>query len=152
MNTNEWSSDATITIVKTTLPDRIKATRQKLGWSQARLASEAGVSQSTIGNIESGFRQRPRELVSIAQALGVSPEWLETGRTQNKLLELVQQGSAADVASVRGAVEFLAAFAAQQRPTLRKNLGNLLVELLEHPDDPSVVEQTVADIERFFKE
>lgn len=63
-----------------------------------------------------------------------------------------QSTSAPDVASVRGAVEFLAAFAAQQRPTLRKNLGNLLVELVEHPDDPSVVEQTIADIERFFRE
>lgn len=151
MNTNEMSSDERITFVKNTLSDRIKATRQKLGWSQAHLAAEAGISQSTIGNIESGFRQRPRELVSIAQALGVSPEWLETGKTQNALLELVQRGSAPDVASVRGAVEFLAAFAAQQRPTLRKNLANLLVELVEHPDDPSVVEQTIADIERFYK-
>lgn len=53
---------------------------------------------------------------------------------------------------MRGAVEFLAAFAARQRPTLRKNLGNLLVELVEHPDGPIVVEQTIADIERFFKE
>ena len=133
-----------------TLADRIKATRQKLGWSQAHLAAEAGISQSTIGNIESGFRQRPRELISIAQALSVSPEWLETGKSTNMLLTLVQQGSAPDVASVRGAVEFLAAVAAQQRPTLRKNLGNLLVELVEHPDDAAVVEQTIADIERFY--
>lgn len=136
-----------------TLADRIKATRQKLGWSQAHLAAEAGISQSTIGNIESGFRQRPRELVSIAQALGVSPEWLETGKTPtpNRLLELVRKDPAPDMASVRGAVEFLAAVAAQQRPTLRKNLGNLLVELIEHPDDPAVVEQTIRDIERFYK-
>ena len=51
----------------------------------------------------------------------------------------------------RAPVEFIARVTAQQRPTLRKNLGNLLADLVEHPDDPALIEQTVADIERFFK-
>ncbi|WP_409327441.1 helix-turn-helix domain-containing protein [Variovorax atrisoli] len=59
---------------------RIGEQRCEIGWSQVRLADEAGVKQSAIGNIESGLRQRPRELVSIARALRVSPEWLETGK------------------------------------------------------------------------
>lgn len=134
-----------------TIAERVKAVRQELGWSQVQLAEEVGVSQSSIGNIESGFRQRPRELVSIARALRVSPEWLETGkgpRTERAPLTLV----GADVEpTVRALVEYLASIAAQQRPTLRKNLGNLLVELVEHPDDAAVVEQTIADIERFYK-
>ena len=39
-----------------------------------------------------------------------------------------------------------------QRPVLRpwSALGNLLVDLVEHPDDPDVIEQTITDIERFF--
>jgi transcriptional regulator with XRE-family HTH domain len=47
--------------------------------SQQDIATAAGVSQSTIGNIEAGERKRPRELLRIAAALGVSPVWLETG-------------------------------------------------------------------------
>lgn len=133
-----------------TIAERVKAIRQELGWSQVQLAEEVGVSQSSIGNIESGVRQRPRELVSLARALRVSPEWLETGkgpRTERAPLALV--GSNAQP-SVRVLVEYLAEIAAQQRPTLRKNLANLLVDLIEHPDDTGLVEQTIADIERFF--
>lgn len=133
-----------------TIAERVKAVRQELGWSQVQLAEEVGVSQSSIGNIESGFRQRPRELVSIAKALRVSPEWLETGkgpRTERASLKLV--GADAEP-SVRALVEHLANIAAQQRPTLRKNLGNLLVDLVENPEDTALIEQTVADIERFF--
>lgn len=133
-----------------TIAERIKAVRQELGWSQVQLAEEVGVSQSSIGNIESGFRQRPRELVSIAKALRVSPEWLETGKgpkIEGASLRLVS-GDAGP--SVRMLVEHLAEIAAQQRPTLRKNLANLLVDLIEHPEDTALIEQTIADIERFF--
>lgn len=128
------------------ISSRIKEARTALGWSQVRLAEEAGVTQSSIANIESGQRKRPRELVSIARALRVSPAWLETGRSPKGSLELV----GADVApSVRSLVECLAEIAAQQRPTLRKHLGNLLVDLVEHPEDMALVEQTVVEIKRF---
>lgn len=131
-----------------TIGSRIKEARSALDWSQVQLADEAGVTQSAIGNIESGLRQRPRELVSIAKALRVSPEWLETGkgpRTERASLKLVGVEP-----SVRALVEYLAGIAAQQRPTLRKNLANLLVDLIEHPEDTALVEQTIADMERFL--
>ena len=135
------------------IADRVKAVRQELGWNQVELAEQVGVSQSTIGNIESGQRKRPRELLSIAKALGVTPEWLETGKgsrtgdPERAPLRLVEN----EPQSARAAVEFIARVAALQRPTLRKNLGNLLVDLVEHPDDPALIEQTITDIERFFK-
>ncbi len=44
----------------------------------------AGVTQSTIGNIEAGLRKSPRELLAIAAAVKVSPEWLKTGRGERK--------------------------------------------------------------------
>lgn len=62
-----------------TLRQRLKAARDEAGLTQPELAARAGVAQSTIGNIEAGTRKRPRELLSIAAALGVNPEWLETG-------------------------------------------------------------------------
>lgn len=54
--------------------------RDKRKLTQPQLASLAHVSQGTIGNIESGARKRPRDLVGIARALNVSPDWLDTGR------------------------------------------------------------------------
>lgn len=128
---------------------RLKALRQEKGWSQLQLAEAAGVSQSAIGNIESGQRKRPRDLVSIGAALGVSAEWLETGKSESERPPLRLVG-ADQPPTVRDVVEQLAAIARKERPTLRKNLGNLLVELVEHPDDPDVIEQTITDIERFF--
>jgi SOS-response transcriptional repressor LexA len=68
-----------ITSVKT-LGQRIKEVRTELRMSQSVLAKAAGVATSTIGNLESGIRDKPREIVSIAKVLGVNAAWLETGR------------------------------------------------------------------------
>lgn len=69
-----------ITDVKT-LANRIKESRERLKLTQAELAKASGVSQGTIGNLESGIRKSAREILSIAAALGVSPQWLVTGKT-----------------------------------------------------------------------
>jgi len=63
-----------------TLANRLREARAKAGLSQAKLAKLAGVSQSTIANIESGIRFEPQKAVQIARALGVSAEWLIEGR------------------------------------------------------------------------
>lgn len=63
-----------------TLAKRLKEARTRLDISQAKLAKMAGVSQSTIANIESGTRFEPQKVVQIARALGVSAEWLIEGR------------------------------------------------------------------------
>ncbi len=62
-----------------TIAERTKIARERIGLKQDELAKKAGVSQGTIANIEGGFRKRPREIVSIAKALGVDPVWLESG-------------------------------------------------------------------------
>lgn len=77
-NTNVMQEQVAITPVKE-LSERVVWARARLGISQEQLAAKAGVSQGTIGNIESGIRKKPRELVSIANALGVRPEWLSSG-------------------------------------------------------------------------
>lgn len=69
----------TITPVKT-IAERMRAARERAGLTQPALAQRANVSQGTIGNIESGLRKRPRDLLAIAAALHVSPLWLETGQ------------------------------------------------------------------------
>lgn len=63
-----------------TLADRVTASRIELDLSQAALAGLAKVSAGTIGNIEAGSRKNPRELLAIARALKVEPEWLKSGK------------------------------------------------------------------------
>jgi len=48
--------------------------------TQDRLAELAGVSQSTIGNLESGARQTARKLATIAAVLEVNALWLAEGK------------------------------------------------------------------------
>ncbi|WP_322070953.1 XRE family transcriptional regulator [Paraburkholderia bannensis] len=64
-----------------TLADRLKSSREDAGLSQTLLARRAGVSQSTVANIESGRNQSSKHLLPIAEALGVRIEWLTTGKS-----------------------------------------------------------------------
>lgn len=87
-NTNVLQAAGLITFVNQedeeellrTLGGRVKWARMQRQLSQAALGKAAGVSQSTIGNIEAGIRNKPRELLSIAAALEASPAWLEAGK------------------------------------------------------------------------
>lgn len=68
-----------ITNVKT-ISERLKHARERRGWTQGKLAVTAGLSQGTIGNIESGARQAKASLIAIAEALGVNYKWLAEGQ------------------------------------------------------------------------
>lgn len=68
-----------ITVVNT-LAERLRWARDQRGLTQGQLAKRSGVSQGTIGNVESGIRDKPRELLKIARALQASPDWLESGK------------------------------------------------------------------------
>lgn len=144
-----------ITDVKS-IADRVKEARQKLGWSQARLAKEAGVSQGTIGNIESGVRKQPRELLSLASALNVSPNWLESGKGPESPNSGAPKGepvqgsfSMGDTTSVftqdgrdpmqsmptiGATILHLAALMAAINPMGRKSIAPLLASIAEQPD------------------
>ena len=57
-----------------TIGERIRELRSAIGISQAELADKVGMTQTGIASIESGTVSRPRRIVEIARALGVSPE------------------------------------------------------------------------------
>lgn len=62
-----------------TIGDRCRQARHKRGYSQKELSVRAGVSESVIGNVETGIRHSIRKLTAVANALQVNPHWLATG-------------------------------------------------------------------------
>ncbi|AIR90561.1 repressor [Pseudomonas cremoricolorata] len=73
-------------MTKTTeaLKDRVLSKRIELGLSQQQLADRARVSQVTIQHLESGRNSSSKKLYEIASALGVTAEWLASGKTDNR--------------------------------------------------------------------
>jgi transcriptional regulator with XRE-family HTH domain len=60
---------------------RLRAARERRGWSREALAFKAGISWSAIAQIESGRRRnaRPGTLSALADALGVNLDYLVRG-------------------------------------------------------------------------
>lgn len=64
------------------LGERIASLRSRLGWSQAELARRLNISPSAVGMYEQGRREPSVDmLVSLSRTLGVSMDFLLTGRT-----------------------------------------------------------------------
>ena len=62
-----------------TFGSRLRQARLRLNWTQKKLAEASGLSQSAIGNYESGQRSSSRALLRLAEALNVDPQWLDRG-------------------------------------------------------------------------
>ena len=65
-----------------TFGERVKAARGAAGLTQVQLAAKAGIGQSAISSIEGGSSKwtRGANLLRLAAALDVDPDWLETGK------------------------------------------------------------------------
>ncbi|OYD24722.1 LexA family transcriptional repressor [Oceanimonas baumannii] len=64
-----------------TINDRISARRHKLNLSQEELAKRIGITRVSVSKWESGLNQpKGRYLNQLASALGVTVEWLLTGK------------------------------------------------------------------------
>lgn len=65
---------------------RIALLRVEKGWSQAELAKRIGVSTSAVGMYEQGRREPSLALlVCLAQTLGVTTDYLLTGKCNTLL-------------------------------------------------------------------
>ncbi|WP_129240032.1 helix-turn-helix domain-containing protein [Achromobacter veterisilvae] len=64
-----------------TFSHRLRNARMLQGWTQKDLAVASNLSQSAIGNYESGQRRQPSSgaLIKLTRALCVNPMWLSTG-------------------------------------------------------------------------
>ncbi|RZZ81426.1 XRE family transcriptional regulator [Pseudoxanthomonas winnipegensis] len=63
-----------------TIGSRVRAEREAQKMSRQDLSARTGVGYSTLAELERGGMQNTTKLRLIADALGVSQEWLETGR------------------------------------------------------------------------
>lgn len=77
---------------------RVAYARKYRSLTQKELASRAGIAQSSLASLEAGRNKGSRSLVTLAKALGVHPEWLDSGQTngqsvQELLLGPLPQGS-----------------------------------------------------------
>ncbi|MDN3394604.1 MULTISPECIES: XRE family transcriptional regulator [unclassified Pseudoalteromonas] len=78
-----------------TIGSRIKNQRLKLGFSQAGLADQVGLTQQTLQKIENGTTKNPRRIEEIAKFLKCTPEYLQFGvgseeMTQQELCEKIR--------------------------------------------------------------
>lgn len=62
-----------------TFASRLAMRREQIGLTQAQLATKSGLSQATIGNLETGRNKGTKRILELAQALHVTPEWLLHG-------------------------------------------------------------------------
>lgn len=60
--------------------NRLRQERRKRGWSQDELARRAQVTQGLISQIENGTNNGSKYLNTLARALEISADWLETGK------------------------------------------------------------------------
>lgn len=60
--------------------ERLRQIRRHRGLSQKQLAQLCRLSQSAISNYENGTRRLSYEILTLAKALNVSPQWLAEGR------------------------------------------------------------------------
>lgn len=68
------------TLAPMTIGARVREARTDARMSQEDLARRVGVSQGLIAQIESGTNQGSKHLAALARTLGVSVDWLETGK------------------------------------------------------------------------
>tara|TARA_R110001592_G_scaffold66684_1_gene204862 strand:+ start:260 stop:589 length:330 start_codon:yes stop_codon:yes gene_type:complete len=85
-----------------TIGIRLKEARKRAKLTQQALANLAGVTQARISSIEMNVQSTSSYVVELADALGVSPQWLKTGEnrgdedreftpTEIKILSLLRQ-------------------------------------------------------------
>ena len=77
----------------TTLANRIKKLRTEKKLTQAELGNLIGVHKSSVSQWENGLTKKMdgENLVRTAKALGVTPEWLSTGKGEKQIMQTLHE-------------------------------------------------------------
>ncbi|WP_083761358.1 helix-turn-helix domain-containing protein [Nitrosococcus halophilus] len=71
------------------LGERLKKARLEANMTQRQLAETSGVKQQMISKLEVGRASETSDIVSLAKALGVRSEWLDSGEEPMRLGEYI---------------------------------------------------------------
>ena len=105
---------------------RIAALRREAKLSQAELAHRLQISPSAMGMYEQGRREPSAQtLVALARELGVSTDYLLTGRSQEGDRQALEQMILNRITSAEGRLE-----ARRDRPFTRQELAVLFAAML----------------------
>lgn len=129
---------------------RVKRKRDEKGWSQTDLASEVKrinrsltTRQSSIAAIEDGTSKKPTILYELAKALGVSEEWLKTGKEPTKDASSTETHASPDYdlifAAVKGSYRMLGLDQDEA-----DELVTLVREVCEDPLTPSATDDPIS--------
>jgi transcriptional regulator with XRE-family HTH domain len=90
-----------------TVGDRIKKRRTELGWTQDVLAEKAGISKGFLSDLENGKRSVGADkLLDIGRVLGLSLDYLMTGKDSEVELAQVQIPSSLAIFAAKGGLPF----------------------------------------------
>ena len=72
------------TICPMSIGKRVSDLRKAAGLSPAELSRRVGIRQPSLWELENGITKMPKgsTLMKLSQVLGVSPDWLQTGKGQ----------------------------------------------------------------------
>lgn len=146
-----------------TFAGRVRRARKAAGWSQAKLAAEAGLSSGTISVWERGAEEEPNRssVLAVARALQISSDWLLEGGPEPTMVREPSEGYAgasfalkasgtvtvgdspdARLATLQGAVAKMESALVE----LRLLRDRLVADLTSGPT-ATEVEQTIRDVE-----
>jgi transcriptional regulator with XRE-family HTH domain len=122
----------------TTLAERVRTRRKAMELTQDQLAERAGVKQSTVSLVESGVTLwlKGSTLLRMASALGVTPDWLNTGRgelatgasstdaRESELLDLFRALPSASQSALLSAARAIGAAHESPKVALPRGKGN----------------------------
>ncbi|PKG96300.1 hypothetical protein CXF92_00425 [Pseudomonas sp. Choline-3u-10] len=69
---------------------RVACARKYRSLTQQELADRAGIAQSSLASLEAGRNKGSRSLVSLAKALDVPAEWLDSGHNHEQIMALLR--------------------------------------------------------------
>jgi transcriptional regulator with XRE-family HTH domain len=127
---------------------RVRAARARLGWSREALAFHSGVSWAGIGQVESGRRRNVRSgtLAALAQALGVTVDYLVLGRSGTSMFDHRLLTYDSDEELVAAGAPFLRQASDRSEAALavtsKRNISHLRRHMGDAADDVRFVERS----------
>jgi transcriptional regulator with XRE-family HTH domain len=102
---------------------RLRHARKLRGLTQQELEKASGVPQSAISEVETGESKSPSgtNLVSLAQSLGVSPQWLAHGKGA-----MEDTGSPLPIEAIKVARDWL-----RLAPEVRASVADMIKQMVK---------------------